>query len=116
MTFDPTKPVRTRAGAAVRIICTDRKDVCYPIVGLVNGTCLCTYTKDGLISILSKGDDPDDLVNIPVYEYRYVIEQKEYDGGHTFLTEHYYTYDEIVEEAYYANNYQRIDFTKRERK
>jgi hypothetical protein len=33
MTFDPTKPVQTRSGKSVRILCTDRKGD-YPIVGL----------------------------------------------------------------------------------
>lgn len=35
--FDPTKPVQTRNGCEVRIICTDRAHSTYPIIGLVKG-------------------------------------------------------------------------------
>lgn len=44
-------PVCTRTGLKARILCTDRKDMIYPIVALVcepyNLEKVCEYTKDG---------------------------------------------------------------------
>lgn len=47
---DPTRPIVTRDGRSVRIICTDRKSNNLPIVGLVKGgqqENIRGYTKDG---------------------------------------------------------------------
>lgn len=50
---NPTKPIVTRDGYIVRIICTDRNCKEYPIVALVQ-ICgmekLCGYTEDGMYS------------------------------------------------------------------
>lgn len=64
--FDPTKPVQTRNGCEVRIICTDRAHSTYPIVGLVKG-------EGGEESVLYVRKDgrtynhscPLDFINIP---------------------------------------------------
>lgn len=67
MTFDPNKPVQTRDGRKVRIICTDKRGL-YPIVALISdgdGESCGTHTGDGKFSINREGDDPRDLINVP---------------------------------------------------
>lgn len=47
---NPSKKVVTRGGSKVRIICTDRKDVDYPIVALIDSRGkeeTLSYTKNG---------------------------------------------------------------------
>ena len=48
---NPSKKVVTRSGLNARIICTDRKDLIYPIVALIEtksgGEYLLYFTKDG---------------------------------------------------------------------
>ena len=48
---NPSRKVITRGGLNARIICTDRKDLIYPIVALIEtksgGESLQYYTKDG---------------------------------------------------------------------
>lgn len=51
---NPSRNVVTRDGRNVRIICTDRKRLNYPIVALIEnkpteGECLLCYTKEGKI-------------------------------------------------------------------
>lgn len=66
--FDPTKPVATRDGRKARIICTDRKDHAYPIVGLImdadGNESENVFTTCGHY-FSHKDNDPRDLVNIP---------------------------------------------------
>lgn len=73
MTFDPTKPARTRSGLPVRIICTDRRDT-FPIVAPYEdgtGEGIITALADGHCTELPEGFDdwppagnPNDLINI----------------------------------------------------
>ena len=48
---NPSRKVVTRDGKSVRIICTDRKDLNFPIVALIEkdsvGEVIYSYTKDG---------------------------------------------------------------------
>lgn len=64
--FDPTKPVQTRDGRKVRILCTDRRGR-RPIVGLIEendgAECLNTFNEDGRCGECSTPSN--DLVNIP---------------------------------------------------
>lgn len=65
--FDPRKPVMTRAGWAVRIICTDRDDPEYPIVALTlvrpgHGEGVDCYRADGRKWLHRESDL--DLVNV----------------------------------------------------
>lgn len=69
MTFDPTKPVQTRDGRPVRILCTDLKEEGYPIAAAVQGwdgsERLESFTTDGRL-ISGGGRYPKlDLVNVP---------------------------------------------------
>lgn len=67
MTFDPNKPVQTRDGRKVRIICTDKRGL-YPIVALISdgyGESCSTHSGGGKFSINREGDDPHDLINVP---------------------------------------------------
>lgn len=62
--FNPSKPVRTRDGKAVRVIATDRKGQ-YSIVALVGPTEeIHTYRADGRYWT-ALGDSSFDLLNIP---------------------------------------------------
>lgn len=65
--FDPTKPVQTRDGRPVRILCTDVKSQRFPIVAAVldsNGfERVITYATDG--RELIRTETELDLMNIP---------------------------------------------------
>lgn len=65
--FDPAKPVRTRDGRPVRIICTDRLGS-RPLVGLItddSGKEIVAYRQaDGTSTVNTKGD----FINVPVRE------------------------------------------------
>ena len=70
MTIDFSKPVRTKAGTPVRIICTDREGE-YPVIGLirVQGTYrwiedIRTWTIDGEAYVGSTNNN-NDLENTP---------------------------------------------------
>lgn len=68
--FDPNKPVQTRDGRKVRILCTDRRLDCRePIIGLVddgnNGETLRTWWADGSHYKAHYGPNGVDLINIP---------------------------------------------------
>ena len=70
MTLDLSKPVRTKSGHPVRILCTDAKDPFYSVVGLVlMGTPatehLVTWTKDGYQFSRTAVPSENDLVNVP---------------------------------------------------
>ena len=64
---NPSRKVITRGGLNARIICTDRKDLIYPIVALIEtksgGESLQYYTKDGKYYIDALYED--DLVFAP---------------------------------------------------
>lgn len=65
--LDLSKPLQTRQGLLVRILCTDAKGV-YPIVGLVSydrNNCEkpLQWTKEGYFN--TSGPSANDLINIP---------------------------------------------------
>ncbi len=65
MTIDFTKPVQTRSGLAVRILCTEGQDKEYPVVGFTPDR---QYTRKwtGEGKFFSDGRvDELDLVNVP---------------------------------------------------
>lgn len=71
MSIDFTRPITTRDGRAVRILCTDRKGTEHPIVGLVaqkdieelyHWTSSGFYNRFGTFTTL-------DLINPPVKKY-----------------------------------------------
>ena len=67
MKLDPTKPVQTRGGKPVRILCADRADSAYPIVGLVMLESGYEepewWMPDG--SCYQNGSSDEDLINVP---------------------------------------------------
>jgi len=74
MTFDQTKPCRTRDGRKARIISTDLKSFS-PIVAIVdheNGReeCVGIFHLNG--RIIDHMDRPDDLVNVPEKHVRWL--------------------------------------------
>lgn len=99
MTFDPTKPVQTRGGLPVRILCTDRQVAGPPerlcIVGLVRrggGEVLWSWNKDGSKHLHFSSDL--DLINIPVKKWRWAINNTAQGVG-PFITRAYYSEEEI---------------------
>lgn len=69
MTLDLTKPVQTRDGRKVRILCTDDRGN-YPVIGIIE--CpdkvedeLETWTLSGKAIAWEDGDAVDDLINVP---------------------------------------------------
>lgn len=69
--FDLTKPVQTRDGNSVRILCTDVEDSDFPVVSLVKrgkSEALYRHTLKG--SYYRSRPDPNDLVNVPVKHQR----------------------------------------------
>lgn len=76
--LDLTKPVQTRDGRKVRILCTDRVHPNFPVVGLISNDfetletvfdfetleTVFYFTKEGKITNL---DTLADLVNVPVH-------------------------------------------------
>lgn len=66
MTVDFSKPIQTRVGHPVRILCTDRKDEAYPVVGLVlegDQEHLKSWTVDG--AYYTGRTDDFDLIQVP---------------------------------------------------
>jgi hypothetical protein len=68
MSIDFSKPVQTRSGRAVRILCTDRSGGLYPIVGLIEDghgveKTHC-WTRKGCDVVGEHGSDFD-LINVP---------------------------------------------------
>lgn len=67
--FDPTKPVKTRDGRPARIICTDARNRVYPVIALVvtdGNERPEMFTHRGKFYEGLAGNDPKDLINIPV--------------------------------------------------
>lgn len=73
MTFDPTKPVRTRDGRNARIVCTDVNNS-MPIIALIKDE----YGKEWIAhygiggNVYGYSQDKSDLVNIPERVERWV--------------------------------------------
>ena len=70
--LDFTKPIKTREGTTVRILCIDRTDE-YPIIGLISN-CIFTWKYDGTYhsdGVSSKFDLIQDIFNIIVYKVLY---------------------------------------------
>lgn len=77
MTFDPKKPVQTRDGRKVRIVCTDAKaSDQYPILALVEEQsgyeCTVLYSESGRYRASKSDEHPLDLVNVPEATYRWM--------------------------------------------
>lgn len=72
MTIDFSKPVQTRDGRKVRVLCTDGPNRDRPIVGFVEGdTDPSTWTKEGLYSEHGS-PSPRNLINAPERVERWV--------------------------------------------
>jgi hypothetical protein len=61
--LDFTKPITTRDGRKVRILCTDGPKETYPVIGVIDGfEDISLWTIDGLGSMCLKSSD---LINSP---------------------------------------------------
>lgn len=79
--LDLTKPVSTRDGRKVRVLCTDLKGV-HPIVGVVTRAdgeeVVLTWLPDGRLSF--NVACPGDLINVPERHVRWVNVYRGLDG------------------------------------
>ena len=84
---NPSRKVVTRDGREARIICTDRRDLNFPIIALIEnisggGEKVCSYTKDGR----HYTDCPDifDLFFAPEKHEGWINVYRNSDTGHTY--------------------------------
>jgi hypothetical protein len=64
--IDFTKPVRTKDGRAVRILCTDGPSINYPVIGIIHGDRdVSTWAFAGFFSSEKDEENPLNLENIP---------------------------------------------------
>ena len=63
MTIDWTKPVRTKGGKDVRILCTDGPGF-LPVIGLID-TNVCRWLLDGSFYLSGSHGETLDLENVP---------------------------------------------------
>lgn len=62
--IDFTKPVRTKDGKSVRILCTDALG-CYPVIGLIDGHGSYSWALDGTFDLTTSTNSKNSLENIP---------------------------------------------------
>lgn len=72
--LDLTKPVQTRDGRRVRILCTDRRNGTYPVVGLVmsnnsDSDEIRSWSINGRYYNDTVGDSETDLINVPTEQF-----------------------------------------------
>ena len=84
---NPSRKVVTRDGRRVRIICTDRRDLNFPIIALIEnisggGEKACSYTKDG--RHYTACSDILDLFFAPEKHEGWINVYRNSDTGHTY--------------------------------
>lgn len=89
---DLTKPVQTRDGRPVRILCTDKKGSDYPIIALVENSpgreVTASFTMGGKLNMNDLGPSHNDLVNVPakVVSAKWLnVYPGHFGSGHTTL-------------------------------
>lgn len=83
MTLDLSKPVQTRDGRPVRILCTDARKALYPIIGLIqyqDGSEALSTWADGGVYNLPK-ESAWDLVNVPPKMVKVKVEVRLFRGS-----------------------------------
>ena len=84
---NPSRKVVTRDGRNARIICTDRRDLNFPIIALIEnisggGEKACSYTKDG--RHYTDCSDIFDLFFAPETHEGWINVYRYSDGGHAY--------------------------------
>ena len=83
---NPSRKVVTRDGKSVRIICTDRKDLNFPIVTLIEkdsgGEVIYAHTKDGIYC--NTCPTTYDLFFAPEKHEGWINVYRYSDGGHAY--------------------------------
>ena len=65
--LDFTKPITTRDGRKVRILCTDAPNKAYPVVGIIEGEWVINeWSVDGRFCATCHIEDGFDLINSPI--------------------------------------------------
>lgn len=89
MTFDLTKPVETKSGIKLRVLCTDAPGK-YPVICIDDGGVAYRYTPGG--TYFSKGSSCLDLINSPemveidVWVNVYKLKDSATTFGHPYTT------------------------------
>jgi hypothetical protein len=82
MSIDFTKPVQTRGGRGVRILCTDGPWQCFPVIGFADGD---IHPRMWTVSgYCNSGNDricDNDLVNVPPPKKKVQVEVRLYSIG-----------------------------------
>lgn len=113
--LDLTKPVQTRDGRPVRILCTDCPGDSHPIVGII-GTAVCRWSMDGeavLSNIEWAAPEQWRLVNVPEKPksvVRYVAIQS--DGNCVMLAKNVNTLDKAKSRIGTLGNHHKITGVK----
>lgn len=85
MAVDWTKPVQTRDGRPIRVLCTDQQGAKYPVLGLVKRKegkeDLEQWTLDGSFVADKGGPDEDDAINVPEPPEERIAYVNFYDNG-----------------------------------
>ena len=84
---NPSRKVVTRDGCPVRILCTDKRDLNFPIIALIEnisggGEFAIYYTKDGKFYI--NGSTDFDLFFAPEKHEGWINVYRYSDGGHAY--------------------------------
>lgn len=83
--LDFSKPVRTKDGRQVRIVCTDGPDTNFPVIGIIQGERFVNYWN-------FNGNDPSllhrDLVNVEPEVFYYMNIYERTPGGELYATTH----------------------------
>ena len=105
---NPSRKVVTRDGRNARIICTDRKDLDFPIIALIEnisegGEKACSYTKDGR----HYTDCPDifDLFFAPEKHEGWINVYRNSDSGRTYTGGVYDSQEDAKKRKAFDENY-----------
>ena len=105
---NPSRKVVTRDGRNARIICTDRRDLNFPIIALIEnisggGEKACSYTKDGR----HYTDCPDifDLFFAPEKHEGWINVYRNSDSGHVYTGAAYDSKEDAEKRKESGENY-----------
>ena len=82
--IDWTKPVQTRDGRPVRILCTDGPSPTHPVVAIIDNCYVNTLPLHGCVSTQVHEETAADLVNVPEETVRWVNVYEKYIGSRLY--------------------------------
>ena len=105
---NPSRKVVTRDGRNARIICTDRRDLNFPIIALIEnisggGEVTHSYTKDG--KYYTACSDILDLFFAPEKHEGWINVYRNSDSGHTYAGAVYDSQEDAKKRKAFDENY-----------